>query len=253
MTAPFGRRISAVLSRRAVGAYVVLGIGVGSDALPGPGQFYMLATVEGWGGGRDERPFLGRAISALSARHGVVEFLLEDVGPGTRVLCSLEPGDEVHVLGPLGRGFEAPPAGCEALLVGGGVGIPPVAFFQERFGGRALVGFRDEAHALGAELMREAEVATDDGSVGHRGFVTELLERELGGGGRGLCVYACGPPPMLEAVRVMALARDVPAWLALEAPMACGFGACFGCVVATHDGYKRVCLDGPVFEAAVLA
>ena len=236
-----------------VGAYVVLGIGDGAVVGPGPGQFYMLAAVEWWGGGEDGRPFLGRAVSALSAGDGVVSFLLEDVGPGTRRLCGLEVGEDVFVVGPLGRGFAAPPAGCEALLVGGGVGIPPLALFQSRWGGRALAGFRDEAHAAGAELLRGVEVATDDGSVGHHGFVTDLLERELDEARGGICVYACGPPPMLEAVRGLAIAHGVPAWLALEAPMACGFGACFGCVVATHDGYRRVCVDGPVFDAAVLA
>lgn len=252
MTAPFGRRICAVLSRQMLGAYVVLGIGDTAVA-PGPGQFYMLAAVEGWGGGEDGRPYLGRAVSALYAREGGVGFLLEDVGPGTHRLCALGVGEEVWLVGPLGRGFEAPLAGCEALLVGGGVGIPPLALFQERWGGRALVGFRDEAHVAGAELLRGAEVATDDGSVGHHGFVTDLLERELGGADGGICVYACGPPPMLETVRLLALEHDVSTRLALEAPMACGFGACFGCVVATHDGYKRVCVDGPVFDAAVLA
>ncbi len=182
-----------------------------------------------------------------------VGFLLEDVGPGTRRLCSLAVGEELWLVGPLGRGFDAPPAEREALLVGGGVGIPPLAMFQDAHGGRALLGFRDARHAAAASLLKDAELATDDGSVGHRGYVTELLERELARAPAEVCVYACGPPAMLEAVRARTLAAGVPAWLALEAPMACGFGACFGCVVATHEGFKRVCLDGPVFDAAVLA
>ncbi|MGD0196432.1 MAG: dihydroorotate dehydrogenase electron transfer subunit [Solirubrobacteraceae bacterium] len=241
-----------MLSKRVVGAYVVLGIGE-EHAAGAPGQFYMLSSVLGWGGGVDGRPYLARAISVLYARVGEVGFLLEDVGPGTRVLCSLEPGDEVHVVGPLGRGFSPPEEEREAVLVGGGVGIPPLAMFQERWGGRALLGFRDARHAQAAALLRDAQLATDDGSVGHRGFVTELLERELERRADEISVYACGPPAMLEAVRALAVARGVPAQLALEAPMACGFGACFGCVVATADGYKRVCVDGPVFEAALLA
>ena len=178
--------------------------------------------------------------------------MLEDVGPGTRRLCSAAVGEDLWVVGPLGRGFAPPPADHELLLVGGGVGIPPLAMVQAAWGGRALVGFRDGEHAVGASLLDGGEIATDDGSVGHRGYVTELLERELGDG-RTCCVYACGPPGMLETVRALTVAADVPAWLALEAPMACGFGACFGCVVATHEGYKRVCVDGPVFEAAALA
>ena len=93
-------------------------------------------------------------------------------------------------------------------------------------------------------------MATDDGSAGHHGLVTELLAPELGPGTE---VYACGPPPMLEAVRALCAEHDVPAQLALESGMACGFGACFGCVVSTRDGYVRLCVDGPVLDAATLA
>jgi len=241
-----------VVARREVGAYVVLEVADEAVAAA-PGQFYMLAAVVGWGGGEGERPFLGRAVSALFARAGRVGFLLEDVGPGTRRLCSLAVGEELWLVGPLGRGFVPAAGEREPLLVGGGVGIPPLAMFQEAWGGRALLGFRDGWHAAGASLLEGAELATDDGSVGYAGHVTDLLERELERGAGKICVYACGPPAMLETVRALALAAGTPAWLALEAPMACGFGACFGCVVATRDGFKRVCLDGPVFEASVLA
>ncbi|MGH2870985.1 MAG: dihydroorotate dehydrogenase electron transfer subunit, partial [Solirubrobacteraceae bacterium] len=118
-------------------------------------------------------------------------------------------------------------------------------------GARVVLGFRDRAHAAGAALLPGAAVATDDGSVGHRGLVTELLEAALEADG-GAEVYACGPPPMLEAVRALCERRGAPAQLALESGMACGFGACFGCVVATRDGYVRLCLDGPVLDAARL-
>jgi dihydroorotate dehydrogenase electron transfer subunit len=253
VSAPFGRRIAPVLSRVELGAYVVLE--VGDDCVAAlPGQFYMLAAVEGWGGGDAERPFLARAISALRARgDGRIAFMLEAVGPGTARLCALDAGDGVHVVGPLGNGFVPPADGREPLLVGGGVGIPPLAMFQERWGGRALLGFRDAHHAEGARLLADAEISTDDGSVGEHGLVTDLLERELDARADQVAVYSCGPPEMLDAVRVKAERHGVPARLALEAPMACGFGACYGCVVASTDGYKRVCVDGPVFDAAVLA
>ena len=114
-----------------------------------------------------------------------------------------------------------------------------------------LLGFRDAAHAPGAELIPGATVATDDGGVGHRGLVTELLRRELDDDEHAE-VYACGPPPMLEAVRAICAERGVPAQLALESGMACGFGACFGCVVSTTDGYVRLCVDGPVIDASRL-
>ena len=113
----------------------------------------------------------------------------------------------------------------------------------------ALLGFRDLAHARGAELLAEPRVATDDGSAGHAGLVTELLTASLGEDPH-VVVYACGPPPMLEAVRALCQERGVPAQLALESGMACGFGACFGCVVPLREGgYMRVCVDGPVVEA----
>ncbi len=114
-----------------------------------------------------------------------------------------------------------------------------------------LLGFRDRAHAAGAELLTDAQVATDDGSRGHHGLVTELLDDELDSGSHAE-VYACGPPAMLEAVRLLCSVREIPAQLALESGMACGFGACFGCVVQTRSGFVRVCLDGPVLEAADL-
>ena len=142
-----------------------------------------------------------------------------------------------------------------ALLVGGGAGIAPLAILQDALGGAGatvLLGFRDRERAAGAALLRGARVASDDGSAGHAGRVTELLEPELASAPQAI-VYACGPAPMLEAVRALCERRQVAAQLALEAGMACGFGACFGCVVARRDGTYRACLDGPVFDAAELA
>jgi dihydroorotate dehydrogenase electron transfer subunit len=257
--APVGRRLVRVIEHQRVGAYTVLGCADPDGPAPDPGQFYMLAAAEGWGGGEDERPFLPRAFSVMRSRaDGTREFVLEDVGPGTRRLAELRPGDGMWLLGPLGRGFEPPREARRPVLVGGGVGIAPLAIWRDALGALpgpdpwdqepplVLLGFRDGEHAIGAGLIPGARVATDDGSVGHHGFVTELLAGELGGV---IEVYACGPPPMLEAVRAMCAERGVPAQLALESGMACGFGACFGCVVATRDGYVRLCVDGPVLRA----
>ena len=249
--APFGRRRLRVTGRRAVGAYDVLSVADPDGPAPDPGQFAMLAAVDGWGGLEDERPFLPRAFS-VARRHpgGTLDFVLEDVGPGTERLCALAAGDDVWLLGPLGRGFAPPRDGRRPVLVGGGVGIAPLMIWQDVLGGAAtvLLGFRDAAHAEGAALLPGAVVATDDGSVGHHGLVTELMVEQL----RGAEIYACGPPPMLEAVRALCAEHDVPAQLALESGMACGFGACFGCVVPTRDGYVRLCVDGPVLDAAAL-
>ena len=252
--APFGRRKATVIAREQHGAYVVLHCEDRLGPRPQAGQFYMLATATRWGGGEGERPFLPRAFSVLRApRHtSELHFLVEDVGPGTKRLTEAAAGDELLIVGPLGNGFTPPEEHREALLVGGGVGIAPLAIWQDQLGETAppLLGFRDGERAHGASLLRGARVATDDGSVGHHGFVTDLLRAELHAAHH--AVYACGPPPMLEAVRSLCAEHETPAQLALESGMACGFGACFGCVVATRGGYVRLCLDGPVLESHAL-
>ncbi|HVS28365.1 MAG TPA: hypothetical protein VHE14_02375 [Solirubrobacteraceae bacterium] len=257
--APFGRRSVELTDNRAVGAYSVLTCADRDGPAPRPGQFYMLAACERWGGGEGDRPFVPRACSFMRATAdedgGVrLEFLLEDVGPGTARLCALHAGERLWLLGPLGVGFAPPPAGHDALLVGGGIGIAPLAGWQDELraagiSARTLLGFRDASHATGATLMHDPSVATDDGSQGLHGRVTELLAAERG---THATVFSCGPPAMLEAVRALCAERGIAAQLALESGMACGFGACFGCVVPTRAGYLRLCLDGPVIDAAQL-
>ena len=252
--AGFGRRLLTVTAVDVLGAYQVLRVADPDGAEPEPGQFAMLAAAERWGGGEDERPYLPRAFSIARHAAGESHFLLEDVGPGSRRLCELRAGDQLWVLGPLGRGFGAPPEGRRAILLGGGVGIAPLAILQDALGAEAtvLLGFRDAPRASGAALLREARIATDDGSVGHHGLITDLLAEELERDRHAL-VYACGPAPMLEAARALCAARAVPAQLALEAAMACGFGACFGCAVPRRGGgYLRICIDGPVLDAGEL-
>jgi NAD(P)H-flavin reductase len=234
---------------------VVLRVDDPDGPAPAPGQFHMLATVERWGGGEDERPFLPRAIAPVVADDGRLVFVLHDVGPGTHRLEALAPGEELWLNGPLGRGFTPGPG--TPILVAGGIGVPPVAsWLPHAPGAIVLAGFRDAHHAELAALLSgppAAAIATDDGSLGHDGYVTELLRAALDDHAAAT-VYACGPPPMLEAVRAMCVERGVPAQLALESPMACGFGACFGCVVPlAGGGYARTCVDGPVMDAAVLA
>ena len=257
-TAPFGRRAAVVNARERHGAYVVIHCLDRHGPRPHAGQFYMLTAAERWGGGEGERPFLPRAFSVLRAKarpDGVdLHFLIEDVGPGTKRLAELGAGEALLLVGPLGNGFAPPRDGRAPLLVGGGVGIAPLAIWQDELRGNptTLVGFRDERHAHGARLVKNATVATDDGSAGHHGLVTELLEDELADAADDVEVYACGPPAMLEAVRELCTDHRVPAQLALESGMACGFGACFGCVVPTVEGYVRLCVDGPVLDAAKL-
>lgn len=256
---PFGRRRLTVTANDRLGAYRILRAADPGGYPPAAGQFAMLAAVERWGGGEDERPFLPRAFSYARWLDGEAHFLIEDVGPGTRRLCELGAGEEMWLLGALGVGFTAPQQGRRALLVGGGVGIAPLAIWQDALLAESLtdtevsvlLGFRDAAHAAGGALLSDPILATDDGSVGHQGLVTDLLAPELDRDAHAT-VYACGPPPMLEAVRALCAQCSVPAQLALESAMACGFGACFGCVVATRSGYARLCVEGPVLDAADL-
>ncbi len=271
--APIGRRLTTLVSSRRVGAYDILAVEDPDGPAPDAGQFYMLAAAERWGGGVDERPFLPRAFSVMRAGGGHLEFMLEAVGPGTTRLGELRTGDGLWIAGPFGIGFAPPRDGRRPLLVGGGVGTAPLAILDDGDrspfglgsleglapGARpsapdvpiALLGFRDAAHAEGASLLRDARVSTDDGSVGHQGPVTDLLLAEIGNDAH-IEVYSCGPPGMLEAVRAICAEHEIPAQLALESGMACGFGACFGCVVSTTQGYLRLCVDGPVLDASIL-
>jgi NAD(P)H-flavin reductase len=246
--------VAVVSGVERLGAYdLITALDPTGPADPQPGQFYMLASIEGWGGRGDERPYLPRAFSHARARveeDGLaLSFLLEAIGPGTQRLAELAPDEGLGLVGPLGVGFRPPAAGTRPVLVGGGIGVAPLLCWQEELEAETvLLGFRSAAHAQAAALFTGTpEVVTDDGSVGRQALVTELLAAELDSD-PALSVYACGPPAMLEAVRALCAERDVLLQLALESGMACGFGACFGCVVPTRDGYVRLCVDGPVLD-----
>jgi dihydroorotate dehydrogenase electron transfer subunit len=217
------RAAHSVTSNEPVGPYTLLRVArAGLD--PGaPGQFFMLEAP-----GR----LLPRPMSVCLVTESELGFLIDPVGPGTRALCALEPGDRLAILGPLGNGFRLDVE--RPLLVGGGIGIAPFPYLSERLGDPpAVLGFRSAWHAEAAELLPGAEVVIDPV------LVTECsLE--------GFDVLACGPEPMLQAVR-----RICPdAQLAWEAPMACGYGACWGCAVEIDGELKRLCVEGPVLAAA---
>jgi len=167
-------------------------------------------------------------MSLCLAPRGELAFLLDPIGPGTRALSSLQVNDRIHVFGPLGNGFRLDVA--RPLLVGGGIGIAPLPYLAEALEHPpAVLGFRSEHHAEAAALLPNAEVVIDPT------LVTDVMPT-------GRDVLACGPEPMLEAVRTL-----VPgAQLAWEAPMACGYGACYGCVVEVDGDLKRLCVEGPV-------
>src|SRR5215207_794381 len=212
-----------VVEAATVGPYTLLRVKRGTLDPGRPGQFFMLEAP-----GR----VLPRPMSLCLAPTGELAFLFEPIGPGTRALAELEAGDELCILGPLGNGFRLDVE--RPLLVGGGIGIAPLPYLSETLAGPpAVLGFRSDWHAQAAELVPNAQVCVEPT------FVTELIAA-------GMDVLACGPEPMLEAVR--GLAPD--AQLAWEAPMACGYGACYGCAVEIDGRVKRLCVEGPVLRAA---
>lgn len=218
------RKALKTVANEAVGPYALLRVERGGLDPGIPGQFFMLEAPG--------RP-LPRPMSLCQAPSGELTFLLEAVGPGTRALVETEPGDEIHVFGPLGHGYRLEVE--RPLLVGGGIGVAPFPYLSEQLGGPpAILGFRSDWHAEAAALVPNAEVVVEPT------LVTELLADRLGHD-----VLACGPEPMLEAVRELA----PRAQLAWEAPMACGFGACYGCSVEIDGVLQRLCVAGPVLEA----
>jgi NAD(P)H-flavin reductase len=218
------RELLRITGVEAFGPYVLLRLARGGLEPGDPGQFFMLEAPG--------RP-LPRPFSLCSAPAGELGFLVEPLGPGTTAIAGLRPGDAIRVTGPLGRGFDL--AVDRPLLVGGGIGIAPFPYLSEQLGSPpAILGFRTAFHAEAAALVPNATVVLDPV------LVTDALPDEPGD------VLACGPEPMLDA-----LARLVPrAQLAREAPMACGYGACYGCVVERDGRYVRLCLEGPVLREA---
>ena len=212
------------LGVEAVGPYALLRLERGELEPGAPGQFFMLGAP-----GR----VLPRPMSLCQAPPGELAFLVDPIGPGTRALAALEVGAAIHVLGPLGIGFDLDVA--RPLIVAGGIGIAPMPYLAETLGGApALLGFRSDLHAQAATLLPGAEVVVEPR------LVTDLLPDDPGD------VLACGPEPMLDA-----LSELVPgAQLAREAPMACGYGACYGCVVEMNGRYERLCVTGPVLREA---
>jgi NAD(P)H-flavin reductase len=213
----------SVVANEQVGPYTLLRVTRGGIDPGVPGQFFMLEAP-----GR----LLPRPMSLCLAPRGELAFLIDPIGPGTTALCELESGEALQVLGPLGNGFDLDLE--RPLLVGGGIGIAPLPYLSEALGHPpAVLGFRSDRHAQAAELVPNAQACVDPV------LVTQLIPD-------GMDVLACGPQPMLEAVRAVA----PTAQLAWEAPMACGYGACYGCAVEIDGVLKRLCVEGPVLRAA---
>lgn len=241
-----------------------------------PGQFFMLRSPD-----RSD-PLLGRPFALLDVHHDDagkprgIEFGYVTVGKFTNLLSTLTVGDELEIWGPLGNGFPVTDGGHLAIVAGGIGQTPFVSVIREALGETTYgsparpfgtkprkisfcYGARSKAHLAGVDdwFRRpgvDVHLATDDGSVGHHGYVTQLLQHLIASEDPPTAVYCCGPEPMMHAVQKIVTQPGIPTLLSLETPMACGFGACFSCVapIRQDDGtwdYKRVCVEGPVFPA----
>lgn len=204
-----------------------------------PGQFYM---IRGWDA---LNPFLSRPISISNIEDGEITFLYEVKGKGTHIISSLRPGDTLELLGPLGNGFDLNVKGNIAI-VSGGAGLAPMAYLMRTLNCNIdfYCGFRKEVYYTDEikNHVNSVFISTEDGSLGHKGFITEIFEPE-----KYDVVFTCGPLPMMEEVYEKCKDK-VHIYMSLESRMACGIGACLGCSIKTKSGMKRVCKEGPVFS-----
>ncbi|MCI9277708.1 MAG: dihydroorotate dehydrogenase electron transfer subunit [Lachnospiraceae bacterium] len=220
----------------------------------GPGQFLGIYP-------KDKSTLLPRPISIceINEQIGALRLVYRVAGAGTREFCGYEAGDSVSVLGVLGNGFPLEQGtGKKVFLMGGGIGVPPILELAKRLEGdkQIILGYRDQKLFLKDDLKQNGRVyvATEDGTVGTRGNVMDAIREN---GLEAEVIFACGPMPMLRAIKAYAAKKGIPAYISLEEHMACGVGACLGCVVKTKeiDGHShvhnaRICTEGPVFEAA---
>jgi dihydroorotate dehydrogenase electron transfer subunit len=221
-----------------------------------PGQFLNLRVSSG------TTPFLRRPLSIHSVAGDRIKLLYQALGEGTCILSKKKAGEYLDIIGPLGEGFDYHPPSTlyHPLLVAGGMGVAPLLFLAEKLVPDkllVLLGAKTKSQVLCEKEFRklgfDVKIATDDGSKGFKGRITDLLRKIVLANQRtsepANQIYACGPRPMLEKTAALAKKYHLPAQLSLEEHMACGIGACLGCVVDTREGFKRVCKEGPVFKA----
>ena len=214
-----------------------------------PGQFAQIYLP----GHALRRPI---SICGINKERGTLRFVFQIRGQGTLELAEFQVGQDIELLAPLGNGFPVEP-GKKTLLVGGGIGVPPLLGTAQELGENAVavLGFRTKSAVILEQDFQSAGaktlIATDDGTYGFHGLVTDLARQE-----EFEVIFACGPAPMLKAVRALAEERNVPCYLSLEERMACGIGACLGCAVPLRREpgeedwyYGHVCKDGPVFDS----
>jgi len=207
-------------------------------------------------------PFLRRPLSIGPTWGEYFRLIFLVKGTGTKILAQKETGNEIDLIGPLGKPFQLPEPDQSPILVAGGIGAVPLLLLDDQIPSQQnrdfLLGIRSEKNITVDEIEMERRgitVSSDDGSIGFHGTVVELLEKRLEEKGeKNQVVYGCGPGPMLQALKNLCLAKSVPAFISLEVPMGCGIGACQSCAVPKADGsgYYLVCQDGPVFESTVV-
>lgn len=226
-----------------------------------PGQFLNIKISAGL------KPFLRRPFSIHNVNGNALSILYEIVGDGTKLLAGKKMGEFLDIIGPLGHGFDyrkeaKAQASRQTIIVGGGIGIAPLLFLARKIKGNnkiALIGAKTKTQVLCEKEFKntgcDVKISTDDGSRGFKGRVTDLLKNFLQANrftSQQAAIYACGPKPMLKAICSISQENNIPAQVSLEEHMSCGIGACLGCVVKTKNGLKRVCKEGPVFNAKEL-
>lgn len=220
-----------------------------------PGQFVNI-YVDG-----DSSPFFRRPFSIADVRQESIEIIYEVIGSGTWLLSTMAAGDHLDIIGPLGAGYDLKLADSKSILIGGGVGIPPLMFLHNKMKEQGikplfLAGFRSVAHNFIPRNIYKVKYSSDDGSIGVKGFVTDLLTECLSNNEVDH-IYACGPEPMLSKVIEIADDNKINCSVSLEKVFGCGTGICLGCVIEnslkrfTETGrkYSLVCKEGPVFDS----
>lgn len=220
---------------------------------PSAGQFYMVGADRGYD------PLLKRAFSLFRRIPGGLQLLYRVRGKGTALLSSMKEGEVLNVVGPLGNSYPLPSGDQTPVVIAGGVGIASVFSLAERLSHSCHLFYgariEDELFLAGelGSVYENLVLCTDDGSCGVKGTVLDVLRDFMGrhsDGAKAPVVYACGPLPMLRGIAEASISFGIQGYVSLEENMACGLGACQGCVVKTKGGYKRVCKEGPVFDAA---
>lgn len=215
-----------------------------------PGQFVHIRVKDGYD------PLLRRPFSIYKSENERIEIFYKVVGSGTKLLSKKKTGNKIDILGPLGQGFKISPNLKRIVLLAGGMGIAPLYFLAEKLNRKdifILLGAENKEKILYLEDLKnlkvKVQIATEDGSQGYKGLLSELFFHLIKKNSQIDLVCACGPIPMLKKIAQLSLKYKIPCQVSLEQRMGCGIGVCLGCTIKGKSGYLRVCSDGPVFQA----